>query len=145
MKFITLLASLLLCVSAQCAGIPKYPWCRDWIEKHCATNTVPKEERIFIGHDDSPQYARTIHFHQGIKLREIIDQTPFKKTTVIIWVMHQNPKEGEPSGQFITVKPLEKPEFEVSPLDVLWIWMYEGSAEQGAAGHSRHAGQLTSP
>ena len=132
MRIISLLASLLFCVSAQCAGIPEYPWCRGWIEKHCAANTIPKEERIFIGHDDSPQFARTIHFHKGIGLRGIVDQTPFKKTTVTIWVMHQHPKEGELPGEFITVKPSDKPEFEVRPLDVLWIWTYEGSAEQDA-------------
>lgn len=143
MKMTGLLASLLICVSAHCAGIPEYPWCRDWIEKHCATNTIPKEERIFIGHDGSPQYGRTLHFHKGIGLREIVDQTPFKKTTVTIWVMHQHPKEGEPSGEFITLKPSDNPEFELRLLDVLWVWMYDGSAEQGAARNSRRAGQLT--
>ena len=128
-KSLALLASLLFCVSAQGAGIPEYSWCRDWVEKHCATNTVPKEERIFIGHDSSPQYARTLRFHQGIKLREIVEQTPFKKATVILWVMHQHPKEREPSGEFVTVKPSDTPDFEVRPMDVLWIWMYEGRVE----------------
>ena len=129
MKLLPLfLASLLFCLPVYADGIPKYPWCRDWIEKHCVTNTPSIDRCVFIGHDASPQYAAKIPFHQGITLREIIDQTPYSKGKAIIWIMHEHPKKTETSGEFITVKPTDKPEFEVRESDVLWIWIYERDA-----------------
>ena len=129
MKFIILSFALLLFhPSAHADGIPRYSWCRDWIDKHCATNTPTKDQSVYVGHDATPEYASAIRFHQGIGLREIIDQTPYKKGTATIWIMHQHPKEREPSGEFITVKPSDTPKFEVRESDIIWIWIYEDAA-----------------
>jgi hypothetical protein len=121
-------AVLLFCLPTYAGGIPKYPWCKDWIEKHCATNMPSTNECVFIGHDVSPQYAAKIPFHQGITLREIINQTPYSKGTANIWIMHQHPKEKETAGEFITVKPKDNPEFQVRESDVLWVWIYKPDA-----------------
>jgi hypothetical protein len=122
---ILLLAVLAFHISARGDDIPKYAWCREWVETHCDTNTSAKEQSVFVGHDTAPQYASVIHFYQGIDLREIIDHTPFKKGSAVLWIMHQHPKDREPWGEFITVKPSEKPKFEVRESDVIWIWMYD--------------------
>jgi hypothetical protein len=95
---------------------------RDWVEKSCATNTVPKDERVFIGHGSASDYATILRYHKGISLREIIDGTPYKGTIVTILVMRPdgtNPKSG---GFFREVKPSETPDFEVKPLDLIWIY-----------------------
>jgi hypothetical protein len=104
------------CISAH-ADIPAYSPTRNWVEKQCTTNTTPKNERIFIGHAESSDYASIIRFHMGISLREIIDGTQFKGKTVSVVVM----RPGWMS-KIIVVKPTETPGFDVKPLDVIWIY-----------------------
>lgn len=99
------------------ADIPAYSPMRDFVEQRCMTNAVPKAERIFLGHNYSGDYASIVCFHKGISLREIVDQTPFKDGTVSVIVM----RPGWMSHD-IVIKPTEKVEFEVKPLDVVWIY-----------------------
>jgi hypothetical protein len=115
------LLCLALVLSGGCISVfadsPGYSPSRDWVEKHCSTNTVPKDERIFIGHNYSGDYASIVLYHKGIGLREIVDKTPFKDETVYVIVMQ--PKSN---SHLIAIKPTEKIEFEVKPLDVVWIY-----------------------
>jgi hypothetical protein len=97
--------------------IPAYSPARDWVEKHYTTNTVRQDERIFLGHNYSGDYANIVSYHKGISLREIVDQTPFKDRTVSVIIMRPRWM-----GQDIVIKPTEKVEFEVKPLDVVWIY-----------------------
>jgi hypothetical protein len=116
MRLTFVLAVSLFCMSAR-ADIPAYLPMRDFVEKHCATNTVPKDERIFVGHAYSADYTSIIRFHKSISLHEIVDQTPFKDKTVYVLVMR-------PGGmsEDIAVKPSETPKFDLKPLDVIWIY-----------------------
>ena len=104
-------------LTSALADIPAYSPTRDWVEKHCATNTVPQDERIFLCHNSSDNYANIVRYHKGIDLREIIDETPFKDKTVCLIVMR-------PEGAIhqIIIKPAEKIEFEIKPLDVVLIY-----------------------
>jgi hypothetical protein len=104
------------CISAF-ADIPAYSLARDWVEKYCTTNTVPQNEWIFLCHNYSDDYANIVRYHKGIDLREIVDQTPFKDKTVYLIVMR-------PEGTIheIVIKPAEKIEFEIKPLDVVLIY-----------------------
>jgi hypothetical protein len=99
------------------ADIPAYSPALDWIEKHCTTNMVPKDERIFLCQSYSGNYANIVHYHKGINLREIVDQTPFRDKTVCLILMR-------PGGTIheIIIKPAGKIEFEVKPLDVVCIY-----------------------
>ncbi len=116
---------IILCLSLVLSGgcilafadIPAYSPDRDWVEKHCTTNTVPQDERIFLGHNYSSDYAGIIRYHKGISLREIVDRTPFKGKTVSVIVMR--PKW---MSETFVIKPTENVEFEVKPLDVVWIY-----------------------
>jgi hypothetical protein len=132
MKLIALLASFLFCVSVQGSNFD-YTTAREWVEKECATNAIPKAERVFIVSNRSaqrPEFAGIIRFRQGIKLREIVDQTPFKNATITIMVMNER------QDRSVTVNPSANPEFEVRPLDVLWI-LEERRAEDGPANGSQ--------
>src|ERR1700723_2377979 len=95
-------------LASALADIPAYSPSRDWVEKHYTTNTVPKDERIFLCHKYSDDYANIVRYHKGIDLREIVDQTPFKDKTVYLVVMR-------PDGMIreIMIKPAEKIEFEI--------------------------------
>jgi hypothetical protein len=121
----TMNPKLLLCLTLVLGGglasaladNPAYSPARDWVEKHCTTNTVPKDERIFLCHNDSNDYANIVLYDKGIDLREIVDQTPFKDKTVSLIVMR-------PEGAIheIVIKPAGKIEFEIKPLDVVLIY-----------------------
>ena len=104
-------------LTSALADIPAYSPARDWVEKHCTTNTIPKDERIFLCHSNSDNYANVVRYHKGIDLREIVDQTPFKDKTVYLIVM----RPGETIHEII-IKPAEKNEFEIKPLDVVLIY-----------------------
>lgn len=144
MKVSALVANLLFCMSVQGGEKFDYPEAREWVEKRCATNAIPKAERLFVGYaNDSAkphEFAGIVRFHQGITLREIVDQTPFRKSAVTIQVMHERPRDGEP--RFVKVKPSENPDFEVRRLDVLWI-LEERRAEQADAEKPAMTLQLT--
>ncbi len=101
---------------------------RDWVEKQSLTNTVPKGERVFVGTDamnsSASGYAVIVPYHKGVTLRQIIDQTPLKDKRVYISVMRpgatNDPKSFPIFG--IPVKPTANPNFEVKPLDLIWIY-----------------------
>jgi hypothetical protein len=133
MKLIALVATFLFCISAQGSNFD-YTTARECVEKHCATNAIPKPERLFIVSNRSaqrPEFAGIIRFHQGIKLREILVQTPFTNAIVTIMVMNER------QNRSITVKPSDNPELEVRPLDVLWILGERHAEPQGGANGSQ--------
>jgi hypothetical protein len=122
MKLILIFGVCLLCVSAF-ADTPTYSGERAWVESHNATNTVPKDERLFIVHDFSGDYTSIIRYHKGISLREVVDQTPFKGKTVDVIVMRpEKPPAMQWMSPDIVVKPSEKSDFVIRPLDVIWIF-----------------------
>ena len=126
MRLIIILAALIFCAPVR-ADIPAYAPGRDLVEKSCATNTIPKAERVFIGHGSAPDgsaldYATILRYDKSLSLRKIIDGTPYKGMTVTVLVMRPdgaNPKFG---GFLEKIKPSENPDFEVKPLDVIWIY-----------------------
>ena len=125
MKKFILLAVMMSCVSLH-ADLPHYGTMRDSVEKHCITNTVPKDERVFVGHgsdlvNSPPDYGTILRHHKGMNLREIIDETPYKGKKVYIWVFRMH--ESEKSHGFMgDVEPTDKPDYEVMPLDLVWIY-----------------------
>ena len=69
-------------------------------------------------HNISGDYTCIVHYHKGISLREVIDQTPFKATPVYVIVM----RPVLWMSPYIFVKPSEKPDFEIKPIDVIWMF-----------------------
>ena len=118
MKALLILFGLSLCMSLP-AMSPEYFSSRKWVEERCVTNTTPKDERLFVGRVVPHECAGIIHYHKGITLREIVDQTPFKGTTVVVCVLR--PKIN-PATNIIKIKPSEKPTFVVNDLDMIWIY-----------------------
>lgn len=121
MKIFIILSALMFCAFVR-ADIPAYAPMRDWVEKSCTANTVTKDERVFIGHGSVSDYATILRYHKGINLRGIIDGTPYKGTTVTILVMRPDGANLKSGGFFRQVKPSESPDFEVKPLDLIWIY-----------------------
>jgi hypothetical protein len=116
-RLIVFIGVSLLCLSAFAAR-PNYSDERAWVERHNATNSVPKDERLFVTHNISGDYTCIVHYHKGISLREVIDQTPFKATPVYVIVM----RPVLWMSPYIFVKPSEKPDFEIKPFDVIWMF-----------------------
>jgi hypothetical protein len=116
MRALLALFILTLCTSLY-AMSPQYYSDRKLVEELCSTNTIPKGERIFLCRAGPQKYAAIIRYHQGITIREIIDQTPFKNTTVVVCVVR--PKT-DPS--IISVKPSDSPKFEIEALDMIWLY-----------------------
>ena len=92
---------------------------RKWVEERCTTNTVAQDERVFVGRIWSPQFAVILHFHKGMTLREVIDQIPFKGKEVQVLVLRA---ETRFSDNFMTIRPREKPKYEIKPLDMIWLY-----------------------
>ena len=89
---------MVTCLSCRASRVD-YDSARTWVEKQCATNTIPEVERMFVFRWVPPKYAAIIRFHQGITLREVIDQTPMKGKTVFVEVMRTQPLK---SGHYTT-------------------------------------------
>ena len=115
MRALLILFGLLLCSSLH-AG-PTYSSSRRWVEDRCTTNQAAKEERIFLLRVVPKEYAAILSYRQGISIREVIDQTPFKGTTVIVCIMRSN----VPPSDFVWVQPTETPKIEVKNMDVIWL------------------------
>jgi len=118
MKVFIALFSLTLCMAAH-AMSPEYSSSRKWVEEQCRTNSTPKDERVFVGRVVPKKYAGVIRFHTGITLREIIDQTPFKATAVMVCVLRADRRA---SPKVFRVTASEKPDYEVKNMDMIWLY-----------------------
>lgn len=118
MRTLLTILALTICTSLY-ATPPEYYSSRKWVEQLCATNQTPKDEQLFLGRVVPQKYAAVVRYHQGITLREIIDETPFKGTTVNVCVLRPH---VDPIKNLFLVKPTDKPKFEVNPLDMIWIY-----------------------
>ncbi len=123
MRALPILVALAVCTSGYAMQV-SYDATRQWVESRCPTNTTPKEDRLFAGRWIAPQYAGIFPYHKGITLREIIDQTPFKGTTVHIRIYRP---DSQRSYTRIEVGPRDKPRFELRRLDMIW---FEGEGAQ---------------
>ncbi len=110
---------MMLAGASVYAMSPEYYSSRKWVEQRCSTNTTPREERIFVGRVVPKEYAGIIRFHKGITLREIIDQTPFKGTAVMVCVLRA---EWRMPGHVFRVTAKEKPDYEIKDLDMIWLF-----------------------
>ncbi len=97
---------------------------RAWVEQQCFTNGTPQDERLFVGRMISPRVASIIQFHKGISLREIIDQTPLKGKVVKVCVMWPDRTKAGPFTRhvYITIGPGENPDYDLKPLDLIWLY-----------------------
>ncbi len=122
MRCIVALVFLLTCLFCSASKVD-YDSARKWVEKQCATNTIPENERMFVFRWVSPRYAAIVRFHEGITLREIIDQTPRKGKMVYAVVMRTEPlKAGHyTTRRGVKVGPKDKPRFELKRQDVIWL------------------------
>src|ERR1035437_3581037 len=118
MRTIVVAFILLVCASAQAAR-PEYSSSRKWVEQHSATNAIPQDERVFVGRIWTPQYAGILRFHKGMTLRDVIDETPFKGKPVQVLVLRAGTRFSE---HYITVGPSEKQNYEIKPLDMIWLY-----------------------
>ena len=94
-----------------------YSACRRSVEEQCATNTTPREKRIFV-RVITTGGASIIQFHNGITLREIIDQTSFKGKTAWVCVLRTNHPVLD---HWTRVARKEKPRDEVKPQDLILL------------------------
>jgi hypothetical protein len=124
MRIIFILILLLLGSSLR-AGIPTYSGLRNCVEQENPTNSIPASERLFIcpdyHHDMCPNFQETfiLHYKDGITLRQIVDETKFKGTSVDVWVFR---KSDAPVFR-APVQPTDKPAFAVKPEDVILIYV----------------------
>jgi hypothetical protein len=125
MRAILFICILLICSSA--AG-DDYFRCREWVERHCTTNSVPPGERLFVGRRWSPSFATFVKFHKDIRLREIIDNTPIddsllKGRALIVCIMRLDYLRTGPftRHEVIRIRPPEDPDCEVQSQDVIWV------------------------
>jgi hypothetical protein len=110
---------ILLTGASLYATPPEYYSSRTWVEERCSTNTTPKDERIFVGRVVPKEYAGIIRFHNGMTLREVVDQTPFKGTAVMVYVLRGGRTE---IGTPFRVAPADRPDYEIRSLDMIWLY-----------------------
>jgi hypothetical protein len=103
---------------------PEYVSSRTFVERECATNSTPQEERIFVVGccEKAKVFAEILHFRQGITLREIIDQTSLKGKGVHVMILRP---EVRTSHDFIRVGRSETPRCKIQALDVIWLYDFK--------------------
>lgn len=123
MRFLVALSLFLVCTAVEAAHLD-YLGSRKWVEQQCAADTTPQDQRLFVGRFARPKWARILRFHHGITLREIIDGTPLKGKALRVCVMRLDSTNIGPftRREFISVKPSEKPDYEIKRLDVIWLY-----------------------
>jgi hypothetical protein len=118
MKTLVAISLMLTCFWVH-AVQPSYSSSRTWIEQQCSTNTPVEANRIFVARFGPQRYAAILEFHQGMTLREIIDQSPFKGTTVIVHVLWA---ERQTSDEYLKIRASEKPKYKLKNLDVILLY-----------------------
>jgi hypothetical protein len=112
-----LLPFILALVAIECCAIPRasYAVYRSTIEGRNPSDRTPPAERVFVM-DNSGSIMR---FHEGITLRQIVDQTSRKGKSVQILVLRESSEEAVFFQR--ELKPDDKPSFTVKPLDVILL------------------------
>ena len=118
MRALITIGVVLVCLSAH-AMQSDYSSSRKWVEQQCGTNAAPKESCIYVGRLVPKKYAAILQFHKGMTLREVIDQTPFKGTAVMVRVLRA---ERRISTYVFRVGASEKPDYEVKDQDMIWLY-----------------------
>ena len=123
MRVLAAISFLLVCAPAWGWHLDYFSG-RKWVEQQGLTNTIPQGERLFVGRITSPRVANIIQFHKGVRLREIIDQTPLKGKVVKVCVMWPDRTKMGPFTRhaYITVGPTENPDCDFKPLDLIWLY-----------------------
>jgi hypothetical protein len=111
------------------AGSRHYGWCdycasRRWVEQQCAANATPEGERVFVGRDQMPIYATIIRFHNGMSIREIIDQSPLREKVVTATVMRPVGLKDDTHYTYhhsIKIGRSETAEYKLENLDLVWL------------------------
>jgi hypothetical protein len=109
---------LLVCASVRAVQPEYFSSCR-WVEQQCGTNMTPKDECVYVGRIEPHKYAAIIHFHTGMTLREIIDQTPFKGTAVTVHVLRA---KRPISMYYFRVGASEQPDYQIKNQDMIWLY-----------------------
>jgi hypothetical protein len=115
---------LLSVASSLKAGLPTYGSLRNCVEKGNPTNNVPATERVFVcpdyHQDMCPNFRETfiLRYRENMTLRQIVDQTNFKDSSVHVWVFR---KSDAPIFRE-TVEPTDNPRFTLRPEDVILIY-----------------------
>ena len=94
---------------------------RKWVEERCTTNTTPQEDRVFVGRFEHPTYAHILRFHEGMTLREIIDQSPLKGKVVLVLVLRSTDRPFS-YHVYLTILPSDAPKYALKRLDVIWLY-----------------------
>lgn len=121
MKRLFTVLLLAWCAAAH-ATEPDYKGSCVWVIEHCTTNQVPKDERVFVATTPGsalPSYIAILRYHDGLSIRNLIDQTRFSSTNAAVSVY----RSGRPfKARFHqVVKAGELPTFKLKPLDMIWI------------------------
>src|SRR5215510_5033384 len=110
---------VLLIFSAVHGAQPEYFSSRKWVEQECGTDTRPKGKCTYVGRVVPRKYAAVFHFYKQMTLRDVIDQTPFKGTAVMVQVLRA---ESRTSSYVFRVGPSEKPKYRVKSQDMIWLY-----------------------
>ncbi len=106
----------MICGPLYASQVTYSAW-RKSVEDRCATNTTPQEERILV-RVMTTGGASIIRFHNGITLREIIDQTSFKGKTAWVCVLRTTHPVLD---HWTRVGRKEKPRDQLKPLDLILL------------------------
>jgi hypothetical protein len=115
MRALTGICVILICTAVHASQVEYFAY-RKLVEQLC-TNAIPQGERVFVAGPE--KYAAIIQFHKGMSLRELIDQTPFKRKRVIV---HVSRAERRTSNEYLSVWPSERPHYELKDLDLIILY-----------------------
>jgi hypothetical protein len=96
-----------------------YSSSRAWVEHHCATNSIPEADRIFIARLVSPRFAGVIQYHPGITIHEIVASTPLNDSTRTIEIYRSRTPTV---GHCISLVLEEARDYQVEPNDLVCLY-----------------------
>ncbi|MGO8925817.1 MAG: hypothetical protein ACLQU3_02815 [Limisphaerales bacterium] len=117
MKIFTTLFLMLL-ASAVLAQPPTYDYTRKTVVEQNPKNEIPEAERVFVS--DAYQSGIIVRVRDGITLRDIIDQTKYKKKVCPVVVLRSSDRLPIYSFNGV-VGPSDKPRFSLKPGDVVLL------------------------
>ena len=115
----TLATLIFFLLGLQCwAQPPSYDYLRKTVQEQDPKDKTPAAERIFVSYNYKDGVI--IRFHDGITLREIIDQSTRRGKAVQVRIL-RSPDNKTRAVFDRAIEPHHKPSFIIKPQDVVFL------------------------
>ncbi len=96
-----------------------YSWNRTWVERHCATSSVPASQQVFVLWESRPRAGVIVEHQSGMTLYDVIAQTLDRESRAMVQVLRPT---GPIEGERVRSDSPQSRSYQIRALDLVTIY-----------------------